>query len=432
MGSTPSRRAGAGLRPGTRLAAADEANLTLDHAGQVNVFLIAGLLGPGGFLSARGIPDMDLLRRAVSTRIATLPALRRVAVPVGRRHMWTDVAPDLDHHVRLAPAVEGLAGLERVCAALMDTPLPMDRPLWELLIVPGASADRNGMVLRIHHAIADGIAAVAIVRQLFEESAPVPSVPRPEHGRSPETSLGTPLSAARRWRGNLHRIRVTFIHRRAGRTVLLGRRSATHGVELVDCDLANLASHARTVGATVNDALLCAVAAGYRALLPAVGEPVPDWLTVSVPVGLRRRDRSANQVGVMLVRLPLSEPDTDRRLRLIALQTTRDKPQARALGTLELMRGPIGARIMDGFGRHQRLVAGFVTDVPGPSGMLRLGGAPVAAIWPVAVLAANVRCGVAAVSYAGRLSCGIHFDAAHIPGAAFATGMRQAFAELSA
>ena len=134
----------------------------------------------------------------------------------------------------------------------------------------------------------------------------------------------------------------------------------------------------------------------------------------------------------MLVRLPLNEPDTARRLRLVADQTRRDKPEARELGTLELMRGPIGARIMDGYGEHQRLVAGFVTNVPGPSGTLRLGGAPVEAIWPVAVLAANVRCGVAAVSYAGRLSCGIHFDAAHIPGRAFAAGMRQAFIELSA
>lgn len=431
MGSRPSRRAGAEMRPRRRLAPVDEANLTLDHRGQVNVFLIAGLLGPGGFVSARGIPDLNLLRSVVSTRIATVPALRQVALPAGRRHVWADATPDLGHHVRLIPAVEGFAGLERVCAALMDTPLPMDRPLWELLIVPGAKEDGIGMVLRIHHAIADGIEAVAIARQLFEESSPVLPGAQPEYRAPREAPPGTPASIVGRWRGNLHRIGVTFIHRRAGRTVLLGRRSVTHGVELLDVDLRALRAHARSAGATVNDALLCAVAAGYLALLPAVGESIPDRLTVSVPVALKRRDRSANQVGVMLVRLPLDEPDADRRLRMIAYQTKRDKPQARQLGTLELMRGPIGARIMDGFGMHQRLVAGFVTNVPGPSGTLRLGGAPVAAIWPVAVLAANVRCGVAAVSYADRLSCGIHFDAAHIPGRAFAAGMRQAFTELT-
>ncbi|WP_286166902.1 hypothetical protein [Arthrobacter sp. AQ5-05] len=32
------------------LPAVDEANLVLDHVGQVNVFLIAGLVAPGGFV----------------------------------------------------------------------------------------------------------------------------------------------------------------------------------------------------------------------------------------------------------------------------------------------------------------------------------------------------------------------------------------------
>ena len=38
--------------------------------------------------------------------------------------------------------------------------------------MPGASAGRVGLVLRIHHAIADGMAAVAIAQQLFERDEP--------------------------------------------------------------------------------------------------------------------------------------------------------------------------------------------------------------------------------------------------------------------
>ncbi len=126
----------------------------------------------------------------------------------------------------------------------------------------------------------------------------------------------------------------------------------------------------------------------------------------------------------MLVRLPLSESDDpDERLRLIAAQTRSEKVKARQQGTLEFMRGPIGARIMDRVARRQHLVAGFVTNVPGPAGALRLAGATVVQIWPVAVLAANVRLGVAAVSYDGRLCCGIHFDAGSVPGADFSRAM---------
>ena len=40
-----------------RLAPVDEANLVIDHAGQVNVFLIAGLLAPGGFVGRAGSPE---------------------------------------------------------------------------------------------------------------------------------------------------------------------------------------------------------------------------------------------------------------------------------------------------------------------------------------------------------------------------------------
>jgi len=222
---------------------------------------------------------------------------------------------------------------------------------------------------------------------------------------------------------------------RAGRgigpTVLLGDRSPLRGVAFVDVDLEALEARVRPLGATVNDALLTAVAAGYAAALSASGEQLPSELPVSVPVALRRRGTSGNQVGVMLVRLPLGEPEPDARLRLIAARTQEEKGSAREQGTLEFMRGPLGARIMDRIGHRQHVVASVVTNVPGPASRLRLAGAPVVAIWPVTILAANVRLSVAAVSYAGSLRCGIHFDEVNVPGAVFAGAMEEEFARLA-
>ena len=86
---------------------------------------------------------------------------------------------------------------------------------------------------------------------------------------------------------------------------------------------------------------------------------------------------------------------------------------------------------MDRVARRQRLVAAFVTNVRGPDSTLRLAGAPLVALWPGAVLAGNVRLGVAAVSYDGTLWCGVHFDAAHVPGTAFAHAMDRELARLS-
>ncbi|MCP8999414.1 WS/DGAT domain-containing protein [Pseudarthrobacter sp. RMG13] len=420
------------MRPEThRLAAVDEANLVLDHAGQVNVFLVACVLESGGFVGPDGAPDLVVFRDTLRERIVTLPQLRRRAVARGPLHHWVEVQPDLDHHIRLVKTVDGVAGFEQACAELMSAPLGMDRPLWEILVMPGAHVGGMGVVLRIHHAVADGISAAAIVQKLFDpvdsqgvsaQAHPV-RVPKQTRRRDLRHALGR-LGFA------LRRVRLTLAGREVGPTVLLGERSSRRAVVFMDADLDALESHVRPAGATVNDALLAAVASGYRALLSAAGEQIPARLPVSVPVALQRRGASGNQVGVMLVRLPLGEADTDEHVRLIAEQTRKEKARAREQGTLEFMRGPIGAHIMDRVARRQHLVAGFVTNVQGPVGTFRLAGAPVVAIWPVAVLAANVRLGVAAVSYAGRLHCSVHFDAENVPGAIFARAMGLELARL--
>lgn len=425
-----------------RLAAVDEANLVLDHAGQVNVFLIAGLVAPGGFVGRDGLADLAVLRADLAGRIASMPELRRVPVPIGsgRRHRWVEASPDLERHVRLVDPVDGLTGLEETCGELMTVPLALDRPPWELLIAPGASRGGVGFVLRIHHAIADGVTAAAIAQRLFEQVGADAAARTAPHGPTgserPALASGDPLGRHRpnpleRIGYGLRRTVTTIIGRGIGPTVLLGDRGPRRGVVFVDADLAALEARVRPRGATVNDALLAAVAAGYASALPAAGEEPPAELPVSVPVALRRRGTSGNQVGVMLVRLPLSEPDPDARLQVIAERTRVEKDRAREQGTLELMRGPRGAHLMDRVAHRQHVVGGFVTNVPGPSGRLRLAGAPVEGLWPVAVLAANVRLGVAAVSYAGTLRCGIHFDAVAVPGAAFARAMSAELARLA-
>lgn len=408
------------------LAAADEANLILDRDGQVNVFLAAGLLAPGGFVGADGAPDMAELRASLRHRVSAAPELCRSLSSRGRRHHWLATTPDLEQHVRLVERIDGLPGLERMCAALMNEPLSRERPLWELLVVPSAREAEVGIVLRVHHALADGAAAVGIVQRLFEAAEPGPVVAHPVPARSRRGARSMLLGRG----AGVHRVRETLRRNDLAPTMLLGDRSPGRGLTFLSADLDGLAGRMRLRGATVNDALLAGVASGLRAALSAAGEPIPDQLPVSVPVALRRRGSAGNQVGVMLVRLPLALADPDERLRLIAARTREDKRSAREQGTLELMRGPIGARIMDRVARRQRLVAAFVTNVRGPDTTLRLAGAPLVALWPAAVLAGNVRLGVAAVSYGGTMWCCVHFDAAHVPGVAFTGAMNQELVRL--
>jgi hypothetical protein len=170
-------------------------------------------------------------------------------------------------------------------------------------------------------------------------------------------------------------------------------------------------------GATVNDVLLDAVAGAVAEVVRARGERVPHRVRASVPVALppSPRDDSANRVGVMIVPLPRAGFGPDERLAAITAVTRREAPRARSAGTLPLMRGRLGARVMALLSRHQRLVTLFVTDVRGPRERLRLGGAEMTAAWPLTSLAGNVRLAVAAMTYGDRLSVTVVADAASSP-----------------
>ena len=408
-----------GVSGAESLSAADASNVILDAVDQVNVFLMAGILAPGGFVGADGRADLERLRAVVAGRLSdsSLGGLRRFSQRIGgtkRRPVWEASAPDLALHVREVGRVAGTGGLAALCATLMTTPLPAGRPLWELLVVPGATDAGTGIILRIHHAVADGVAGVRLARQLFDAGA------APEAPATPRPPVRQPRSRKSGWRrfwGSLSRLAAMFSVQ-LGPTVLLGPISTRRGITFGDVALDDISRGARAAGGTVNDGLLAAVAAAAAAALTSAGEPVPDELPASIPVALPDRGNSGNAVGVMMVPLPLNEPDLGARIGRIAQVTTAAKTEAREQGTYELTRSRWGTRVFAFLARRQRFIALFVTNVRGPEQRLSLDGAPLERAWPVTPIQGNVRLGVSAISYAGRLECVAHVDAEALDAAA--------------
>lgn len=390
------------------LTSADASNLVVDAPDQVNVFLAAGFLGPGGFVSPDGVADLALLRETIGRRLHDPAAqgLRRFSQRIitrRRRLMWSPCPVDLSWHIRELEHVPGRDGLAALCATLMTTPLPADRPMWELLVVPGASAIGPGIVLRVHHAVADGVVGVRLAQELFDP-ATYPEPLRPASAPEVHPTL------RRRLTTSLTRMSA-MVRATVPSTVLLGPIGPHRAVAMADVDLTEFKRGAATAGGTVNDALLAAVAEAATATLRAAGQPVPPTLPASVPVALPKHGGSGNAVGVMLVQLPTHISDTTARVRHIARLTIAAKDEARAQGTYELTRTRWGSKLFAALARHQRFIALLVTNVRGPVRTMQLAGAPLVQAWSVTPIQGNVRLGISALSYSGRLNCAAHLDA---------------------
>jgi len=188
--------------------------------------------------------------------------------------------------------------------------------------------------------------------------------------------------------------------------------------------------------ATVNDVLLAGVAGGLRALLLGRGVPVEELtLRASVPVALRAATAAAalgNQVGLMVVPLPVDEPDAVQRLRHVTQATTQRKQRPDVLAGLR----PVGSltllRALNRYSRHQHLVDVFVTNVPGPQVPLFMWGARLLEAFPVVQVAGNVTLSTAVLSYDGQLNIGIQSDPDALPDVdIFADGLRRSLDELA-
>src|ERR671914_1715238 len=102
------------------------------------------------------------------------PPLRRKLLPVPgniSRPVWVDDDRfDLDFHLRQAsvPSPGGWFELERAVGRVLSRPLDRTKPLWELYVFEDLADDRTAVLLKLHHAMADGIGGMTIASSPFD------------------------------------------------------------------------------------------------------------------------------------------------------------------------------------------------------------------------------------------------------------------------
>lgn len=440
------------------LSPLDLSNLRVeDHGSPMHVAALAILEG-AALVDASGQPRLTAMRAVVEQRLHLAPRLRQVVfrprLGLGPPVWADDTRFDIRQHVRTwaVPAPGSEPELLELCAELNEQPLDRARPLWEMWLLTGLPGSKVGLLIRLHHVVADGVAAGAMIGALLD---PAPGAPAPDPppwkpapvpgGRELLTAsvrrragalagawsqLRQPLNLIGRLRVLAGQSRQLAREGRAPKDSLNRRVGTRRRLLLVRADLANVVAIAHAHGGKVNDVMLAAVAGGARSLLEARGELKPELvMKASVAVSTRapaERAVSGNQVGIMIVPLPVGDPDPGRRLAQIVRATAERKrlppyqPSGRFL-----------QRLMAHTMSRQRLVNLLVSNLHGPPGPLYFAGARILELFQVGVVQGNITVSVGALSFAGQLNFDVVGDLAAVPDlAVFAEGLSDALLQL--
>ncbi len=165
-----------------RLSVQDAGFLYLEHAGLPQHVAILAVAEGGPLHDLDGRLRLDAVHQQLGRRLHLASRLRQLVVcpPLGQGlPLWVDDPTfDLANHVRAVQvaAPGGEQELLALCDRLGLRLLDRTRPLWELWLVTGLAHGRVGLVLKLHHALADGLAAVQIAGALLLDTTPdVPS-----------------------------------------------------------------------------------------------------------------------------------------------------------------------------------------------------------------------------------------------------------------
>ncbi len=380
-----------------------------------------------------------------SRRLADVPELRRrLHFPglIRGGPIWVDDDRfDIRNHIHQAAAEPpgGEAELLDLAARLDERQLDRARPLWELWFLTGLCDGRVGVLLKLHHCVADGLAAVALMGSLFDvqsdEGDPAaPWIPEPIPGgwsllidnlaHKTRTALqaAAMLAHPRRLAQALGVI-ATVVHQTLGehagpltslnRPVLSGRR-----VRFLQLDLSAVKRAARAHHGTVNDVVLDLWTGGLRELLKVRGGLVPGLeLVGSQAVSLRSRsDRSiGNQVGAIMLPLPVCEPDPHRRLDAMVQTDHRRDVRALSALTMRILAGLSAFPIARSGSRRQRAVNVRISTIYGPRRPAYIFGARVLEILPIVRLFGNVGLALCAFSYVGHICLVVTANADRFP-----------------
>jgi WS/DGAT/MGAT family acyltransferase len=435
---------------GERLSALDASFLAVEGpAAPMHVGFVA-LFDPP---DAGSPPSFDAVFAHIAGRLehASRYRQRLAGVPLGIHDpVWVDDAG-------FDPAAHLLRGdgtdLDALVDDVLSSPLPRDRPLWQMTIA--VLPDRRlALVGKMHHCMVDGTAVAELGKLLLDAE---PDGWRTELPDAPPAAARAPSGGERLARALVERAgdvaalalapaRVATSPRRlrglpgalgggartlahtvlplAPSTALNSAGSARrHHVRLAR-PLADVRAVRRRFGVTPNDVVLAACAGALRRFALRHGD-VPRTLKAMVPADVRSSEDAAgtgNRISFLFIPLPCDEPDPVARLAAVGRATAQRRRDGEAedvdaaFRVLARTPPPVQHTLARAFA-HPRLFNLTISSVPGPAVPRYLRGCRLRHVHSAVPLTGRHAVSIGIVTVAASACFGITADARTLPDA---------------
>jgi diacylglycerol O-acyltransferase / wax synthase len=375
---------------------------------------------------------------------------------------------DLDYHVQYSalPQPAGMAELWALVSWLHATPLDRDRPLWEMHLIEGLADGRYAVYIKIHHALADGVSAMGMLRAalsadpgrregpaLWEPdglaSEPAPASPRGglDLLRLPSWAVAKAWGTAREAAGLVPALTGTLeraLRHRDGplslaapRTMLNvpidGARSFTGR----SWPLERLRLVAKHSEASVNDVVLAMCAGALRSYLTSKGALPWAPLVAMVPVslhGTRPEGRgggtadAGNKIGSLTCGLATNLADAGDRLAAVQAGMRDGKSALAARSQLQVLAmsalgaAPLALGMLVGHHRLLRPPNVMISNVSGSPAPLYWNGARLDALYPLSIPVAGQALNITCTSTDDTIAFGLTGCRHAVPGLGAMTG----------
>jgi WS/DGAT/MGAT family acyltransferase len=407
--------------------------------------------------------DFSALRALLEKRLLCYDRFRQKVVwPTSQlgRPFW-DEDPNFDirnHLSRVAlPTPRDKATLQRMISDLSIIPLDKTKPLWQVHIIENYG---QGCVLfmRIHHAIADGIALIRLLLSMADTE------PNLSYSGTDDTSEEEGTKKPKRQSGlNLFMraalntsVKTTgLVYDEVMKTIAspshlpkLAKLYGEIGLEstTVLTKLALMPSDSKTslkgklgtqksvcwsspmplgsvkeIGvyfrSTINDVLMAAVSGAIRRYLMERGDDLDDAeVRVAIPVNVRPESfdvELGNQFSLVILSLPVNMDDPVRRLRETRKRMRSIKESAEAFvgfQVMKIMGIPPQALSRKGARFFASKFTGILSNVPGPRQPLYFTDKKIKNMMFWVPRSGDVAIGISIFSYAGNVTLGIATD----------------------